>query len=80
MLAAGLGSVLSKHLACRPDVSASSRSLVGTLETAAMTRSLPEQEVLKYLSHGQPLVGAEGSVMTNTTSRCAMQGWRPQLN
>lgn len=56
-------------LLCRPDVSASSRSLFGTLEAAAMTRSLPEQEVLKYLTHGPPAVGAEGSVMTNNTSR-----------
>ena len=50
-------------------MSASSRSLVGTLEAAAMTRSLPEQEVLKYLSHGHPTVGAEGSTMTHNTSR-----------
>ena len=50
-------------------MSASSRSLVGTLEAAAMTRSLPEQEVLKYLTHGPPAVGPEGSVMTNNTSR-----------
>ena len=46
-------------------MTASSRSLFGTLEAAAMTRSLPEQEVLKYLSHGHPAVGAEGFVMTN---------------
>lgn len=34
-----------------------------------MTRSLPEQEVLKYLTHGHPLVGAKGSTMTDNTSR-----------
>lgn len=50
-------------------MSASSRSLVGTLEAAAMTRSLPEQEVLKYLSHNHPAVGAEGSIMSHNTCR-----------
>lgn len=54
---------------CRPDMRASSRSLVGTLEAAAMTRSLPEQEVLKYLSHGLTAVEAEGSIVTHNASR-----------
>jgi len=50
-------------------VSASSRSLHNTQEVAAMTRSLPEHEVLKYLTHGHPLPAAEGSSMTNNTFR-----------
>lgn len=61
--------VITFLVTCRPDLSASSRSLVGTLEAAAMTRSLPEHEVLKYLSRSQPTVGAEGSTMTNNTSK-----------
>ncbi|DBA89248.1 TPA: hypothetical protein ACH3X1_016389 [Trebouxia sp. C0004] len=52
-----------------PDVSASSRSLHNTQEVAAMTRSLPEHEVLKYLSHGHPLPAVEGSSITNNTFR-----------
>lgn len=32
-----------------------------------MTRSLPEQEVLKYLAHGHPLPAAEGSSTTQNT-------------
>ncbi len=50
-------------------MSASSRSLHNTQEVAAMTRSLPEHEVLKYLSHGHPLPAAEGSSITNNTFR-----------
>ena len=50
-------------------MSASSRSLHNTQEVAAMTRSLPEHEVLKYLTHGHPLPAAEGSSMTTNTSR-----------
>ncbi|KAL0042808.1 hypothetical protein WJX79_000565 [Trebouxia sp. C0005] len=52
-----------------PDVSASSRSLHNTQEVAAMTRSLPEHEVLKYLSHGHPLPAAEGSSITSKSFR-----------
>ena len=58
-------------MACRPDLSASSLSLHSTLEVAAMTRSLPEQEVLKYLAHGHPLPTAEGSSNTTNTLRYA---------
>ena len=54
---------------CRPDVSASSRSLHNTQEVAAMTRSLPEHEVLKYLTHGHPVLAAEGSSITSNTFR-----------
>ena len=36
-----------------------------------MTRSLPEQEVLKYLAHGHPLPTAEGSSNTTHTLRYA---------
>ena len=36
-----------------------------------MTRSLPEQEVLKYLAHGHPLPTAEGSSNTTNTLRYA---------
>lgn len=50
-------------------MSASSRSLHNTQEVAAMTRSLPEHEVLRYLSHGHPLPAAEGSSITNNTFR-----------
>ena len=63
------GSCIECCVTCRPDMRASSRSLVGTLEAAAMTRSLPEQEVLKYLSHGLTAAEAEGSIMTHNTSR-----------
>lgn len=34
-----------------------------------MTRSLPEHEVLKYLSHGHPLPAAEGSSITSKSFR-----------